>query len=144
MTAELKRYDLFATGPDYDAFFSDIVETPEGKYVRFADVEAYTQSAIARAKRAEAERDEWRKISITKIEMADSTAFRDNDATIATLQARVRELESVFSHLYGQAVWLRGDQAYRDFARAFIKRMSALRIKCVSRQELAKIEGKTE
>ena len=48
MTAlELKRYDLFATGPDYDAFFSDIVETPEGKYVRFADVEAYTQAAIA-------------------------------------------------------------------------------------------------
>lgn len=59
-------------------------------------------------------------------------------------EARVRELESVFSHLYGQAVWLRGDQAYRGFARAFINRMSALRIKCVSRQELAKIEGKTE
>ena len=55
MTApELKRYDLFATGPDYDAFFSDIVETPEGKYVRFADVEAYTQAAIARAEKAEA------------------------------------------------------------------------------------------
>lgn len=55
MTAELKRYDLFATGPDYDAFFSDIVETPEGKYVRFADVEAYTQSAIAAAMRGAAE-----------------------------------------------------------------------------------------
>ena len=64
------------------------------------------------------------------------------DVIEAVVRNRVRELESVFSHLYGQAVWLRGDQAYRDFARAFIKRMSALRIKCVSRQELAKIEEK--
>ena len=73
----------------------------------------------------------------------DLEAMRaERDAAIATLQARVRELESAFSHLYGQAVWLRGDQAYRGFARAFINRMSALRIKCVSRQELAKIEEK--
>ena len=60
---------------------------------------------------------------------------------IAALTARVQELEGALSHLYGQAIWLRGEQAYRGFARAFINRMSALRIKCVSRQELAKLEN---
>lgn len=59
---------------------------------------------------------------------------------IAALTARVRELEGAFSHLYGQAIWLRGEQAYRDFAQAFRNRMSALRIKYVSRQELVKLE----
>ena len=60
---------------------------------------------------------------------------------IAALTARVQELEGALSNLYGQAIWLRGEQAYRGFARAFINRMSALRIKCVSRQELAKLEN---
>jgi hypothetical protein len=53
MTApELKRYACSETGG------GEIIEWPNGEYVRFADVEAYTQVAIAaavtRAEQAEA------------------------------------------------------------------------------------------
>lgn len=51
-------------------------------------------AAIARAEKAEADRDEWRKTANTKIEMADSTALRYKDAIIATLQARDEVLRS--------------------------------------------------
>lgn len=58
-----------------------------------------TQAAEARAEQAEAERDEWRGTAMNKIEMADSTALRGRDATIATLQARVAELEGAVNRL---------------------------------------------
>lgn len=48
---------------------------------------------------------------------------------------RIAELEGSLSHLYWQAVRLRGEQAYRDFAQAFKNRMSALRIRCVRGKE---------
>lgn len=53
-----------------------------------------SQAAFARAEKAEADRDEWRKTAIAKIEMADSTALRYKDAIIATLQARDEVLRS--------------------------------------------------